>query len=259
MDFLPQQNRRVAGEVPPAITDAKDISAKDKHVIVIGGGDTGSDCIGTSFRQGAKSVTQLEIMPMPPEHENKALSLAALAAEAARLDEPGRRAPRSSTRSRRRASRAATACVEKLHLVHVDNKLQPVPGSDAELPADLVLFAMGFSGPVEDGLVKDLGLEVVARGRFKGLDADERDYKVPGQDEGVRRGRHPPRAVARRVGDPRRAPGGARDRQVPDGQDHAAALNAAEPPARLAAVLKQVGGRRERPSSQPGGDGAART
>ena len=74
MDFLPQQNRRVAGEVPPAITDAKEISAKDKHVIVIGGGDTGSDCIGTSFRQGAKSVTQLEIMPMPPEHENKAMT-----------------------------------------------------------------------------------------------------------------------------------------------------------------------------------------
>ena len=67
MDFLPQQNRRVAGETPPAITGAKAISAKDKHVIVIGGGDTGSDCIGTSFRQGAKSVTQLEIMPMPPE------------------------------------------------------------------------------------------------------------------------------------------------------------------------------------------------
>ncbi len=78
MEFLPQQNRRVSGEVPPAITDAKnggkEILAKDKHVVVIGGGDTGSDCIGTSFRQGAKSVTQLEIMPMPPEHENKAMT-----------------------------------------------------------------------------------------------------------------------------------------------------------------------------------------
>ena len=88
MTFLPQQNRRVAGE---AQGSEAEISAKDKHVIVIGGGDTGSDCIGTSFRQGAKSVTQLEIMPMPPEKENKALQLAALAAEAARLVQPGRR------------------------------------------------------------------------------------------------------------------------------------------------------------------------
>src|SRR5262245_1415196 len=71
MSFLPQQNRRVAGEPQK---DEPQLTAQDKHVIVIGGGDTGSDCIGTSFRQGAKSVTQLEIMPMPPEKENKALS-----------------------------------------------------------------------------------------------------------------------------------------------------------------------------------------
>ena len=71
MSFLPQQNRRVSGEAPGS---EPPITAKDKHVIVIGGGDTGSDCIGTSFRQGAKSVTQLEIMPQPPEKENKALS-----------------------------------------------------------------------------------------------------------------------------------------------------------------------------------------
>ncbi|MFV0295901.1 MAG: glutamate synthase subunit beta, partial [Hyphomicrobiaceae bacterium] len=72
MDFLPQQNRRIAGE--PQKPGTREISAKDKHVIVIGGGDTGSDCIGTSLRQGAKSVTQLEIMPKPPIKENKALS-----------------------------------------------------------------------------------------------------------------------------------------------------------------------------------------
>ena len=71
MTFLPQQNRRVAGEPQ---RDEPQITAEGKDVIVIGGGDTGSDCIGTSFRQGAKSVTQLEIMPMPPEKENKALS-----------------------------------------------------------------------------------------------------------------------------------------------------------------------------------------
>jgi glutamate synthase (NADPH/NADH) small chain len=181
MEFLPQQNRRVSGELP-AITDAKPISAKDKHVIVIGGGDTGSDCIGTSFRQGAKSVTQLEIMPMPPEHENKAMSwphwplklrVSSSQAEGAKVEYSVSTTGFSGSNGR----------VGKLHLVHVDNKLQPVPGSDTELAADLVLFAMGFSGPVEEGLVKELGLEVVARGRFKGVAADERDYKVQGTEK----------------------------------------------------------------------------
>jgi glutamate synthase (NADPH/NADH) small chain len=180
MDFLPQQNRRVAGETPPAITDAKEILAKDKHVIVIGGGDTGSDCIGTSFRQGAKSVTQLEIMPMPPEKENKALSwpnwplklrISSSQAEGAKVEYSV-----STTGFSGEAGK-----VKKLHYVQVDSKLQPIPGTDAALDADLVLFAMGFSGPVEDDVVKDLGLPVVPRGRFKGVDADERDYKVPGQ------------------------------------------------------------------------------
>ena len=115
--------------------------------------------------------------------------------------------------------------MKKLHYVQVDSKLQPVPGTDAELDADLVLFAMGFSGPVEDDVVKELMLPVVARGRFKGLDANERDYRIPGAAEGVRRRRHPPRAVARRLGDPRGTPGGAIDRQVPDGQERAAALS----------------------------------
>ena len=92
MDFLPQQNRRVSGEPQP--TTMPPILAKDKHVVVIGGGDTGSDCIGTSIRQGAKSVTNFEIMPKPPEKENKPLTWPRLAAEAAHLVEPrgGRRA-----------------------------------------------------------------------------------------------------------------------------------------------------------------------
>jgi len=186
MDFLPQQNRRISGEVPPAITDAKtgakDILARDKHVIVIGGGDTGSDCIGTSFRQGAKSVTQLEIMPMPPEHENKAMTwpnwplklrVSTSQAEGAKVEYSVSTTGFSGTDGK----------IETLHYVHVDKKLQPIPGTEAELPADLVLLAMGFSGPTEEGLVKELGLETVARGRFKGLNADERDYKIAGRDK----------------------------------------------------------------------------
>jgi len=177
MEFLTQQNRRVAGEAQ--LPGTKEISAKGKHVIVIGGGDTGSDCIGTSFRQGATSVTQLEIMPKPPVKENKALSW-----------------PNWPLKLRISSSQAEGADVEysvsttgfsgeggkvkKLHYVHVDTKMQPVPGSDATLDADLVLFAMGFSGPADGGVLSGLGLEAIARGRFKGLDANERDYKLPG-------------------------------------------------------------------------------
>ena len=89
MDFLPQQNRRVSGENARNVADP--ILADGKHVVVIGGGDTGSDCIGTSVRQGALSVTQLEIMPQPPVQGEQAADLAELAAEAAHLLEPGGR------------------------------------------------------------------------------------------------------------------------------------------------------------------------
>jgi len=157
----------------------KEITAKDKHVIVIGGGDTGSDCIGTSIRQGAKSVTQLEIMPMPPEKENKDLSwphwpiklrVSTSQAEGAKTEYSI-----STTGFSGRNGR-----VEKLHYTRVDAKLQPIPGTEGEMPADLVLLAMGFAGPVVNDVVKELGLEPVPRGRFKGLDADERDYRIKG-------------------------------------------------------------------------------
>ncbi len=175
MDFLPQQNRRIASEAQKPGTH--EISAKDKHVIVIGGGDTGSDCIGTSFRQGAKSVTQLEIMPQPPAKENKALSwphwpmkmrVSSSQAEGAKTEYSISTTGFSGDGGQ----------VKKLHYTRVDGKMQPVAGSEGTLDADLVLFAMGFSGPVESDVVKELALPVVARGRFKGLDADERDYKL---------------------------------------------------------------------------------
>src|SRR6185312_12940425 len=177
MDFLPQQNRRVAGETPPAITDAKDLLANDKHVIVIGGGDTGSDCIGTSFRQGAKSVTQLEIMPQPPEKENKALSWPhwPLKLRVSSSQAEGAKTEYSISTT---GFSGEGGKVKKLHYTRVDSKLQPVPGSEGALDADLVLFAMGFSGPVEGDVVKELQLPVVPRGRFKGLDATDKDYKL---------------------------------------------------------------------------------
>jgi glutamate synthase (NADPH/NADH) small chain len=176
MDFLPQQNRRVSGE---PLGPVQEITATDKHVIVIGGGDTGSDCIGTSFRQGARSVTQLEIMPRPPERENKALSwphwplklrVSSSQAEGAHVEYAISTTGFSGENGR----------VKKLHYTRVDARLQPIPGTEGTLDADLVLFAMGFAGPIESDLVEELGLSVVPRGRFKGLDANEKDYRLPG-------------------------------------------------------------------------------
>jgi glutamate synthase (NADPH/NADH) small chain len=177
MTFLPQQNRRVASEPQ---TDEPQITAEGKHVIVIGGGDTGSDCIGTSFRQGAKSVTQLEIMPMPPAKENKALSWPhwPLKLRVSSSQAEGAKVEYSISTT---GFAGSNGKVEKLLYTRVDNTLKPVPGSEGELPADLVLFAMGFSGPVETDLIQELGLSIVPRGRFKGLDADDRDYRIKGR------------------------------------------------------------------------------
>src|SRR5262249_36493947 len=157
--------------------DELQITAEDKHVIVIGGGDTGSDCIGTSFRQGAKSVTQLEIMPMPPEQEIKALSWPhwPLKLRVSSSQAEGAKVEYSISTT---GFAGANGKVEKLLYTRVDTALGPVSGSEGELPAELVLFAMGFSGPVESDLVKELDLALVPRGRFKGLDASDRDYRL---------------------------------------------------------------------------------
>jgi glutamate synthase (NADPH/NADH) small chain len=170
MDFLPQQNRRVSSE---PLGDAKDILAGGKHVIVIGGGDTGSDCIGTSIRQGAKSVTQLEILPMPPEKENKLMVWP---------DWPLKL--RTSSSQEEGAEREFSVMtqsftgegdkVKKLRCVRVDAKMQPIAGSEFDLDADLVLLAMGFVSPVHEGMVKDLGVELDQRGNVK---ANVSDYK----------------------------------------------------------------------------------
>ncbi|HVJ78263.1 MAG TPA: glutamate synthase subunit beta [Hyphomicrobium sp.] len=175
MDFLPQQNRRNAGEAQKPRT--KDISAKDKHVIVIGGGDTGSDCIGTSFRQGAKSVTQLEIMSMPPTKENKALSWPHWPLKL-RISSSQAEGAKTEYSISTTGFTGENGQVKKLHYTRVNSNLQPIKGTEGALDADLVLFAMGFSGPVETDVVKELQLPVVPRGRFKGLDATDKDYKL---------------------------------------------------------------------------------
>jgi glutamate synthase (NADPH/NADH) small chain len=170
MDFLPQQNRRVSGE---PVGDVRPILAADKKVVVIGGGDTGSDCIGTSFRQGALSVTNFEILPQPPVKENKLLTWPdwPLKLRTSSSHEEG--AHRDFAVLTQKFS-GENGRVQKLQCIRVDAKIQPVPGTEFELPADLVLLAMGFVHPVHEGMIKDLGVALDQRGNVK---ANVEDYK----------------------------------------------------------------------------------
>jgi glutamate synthase (NADPH/NADH) small chain len=171
MNFLPQQNRRVSGEPRGGV---EPILAEGKQVVVIGGGDTGSDCIGTSFRQGAVSVTQLEILPQPPESENKALTWPhwPLKLRTSSSQAEGAERDFSVATSRFLGSNGK---VEQLECVRLDGQLKPIPGSEFNIPADLVLLAMGFLHPVQDGMIKDLRVELDARGNVK---ANELDYRT---------------------------------------------------------------------------------
>src|SRR5499427_3592748 len=168
MDFLPQQNRRVSGE--PS-SGAADIFATDKHVVVIGGGDTGSDCIGTSFRQGAKSVTQLEIMPAPPERENKGLTWPNWPLKMRTSSSQAEGAAREYAVLTQKFS-GHDGKVKKLHCVKVDDRFKPLPGTEFDLDAELVLLAIGFVHPVHEGLLKTLGVELDPRGNVRANTAD---------------------------------------------------------------------------------------
>jgi glutamate synthase (NADPH/NADH) small chain len=170
MDFLPQQNRRVSKESP---LDNKPILAGGKHVIVIGGGDTGSDCIGTSHRQGALSVTQLEIMPRPPEKENKPLVWPDWPLKFRTSSSQQEGAERDFSVVTKSFS-GENGEVKKLHCVRVDGKMQPVAGTEFELKADLVLLAMGFLGPVPEGMLASLGVKLDGRGN---VEANVVNYK----------------------------------------------------------------------------------
>ncbi len=171
MDFLSQQNKRVTGE---NLDNVKPILAEGKHVVVIGGGDTGSDCIGTSNRQGALSVTQIEIMPAPPEKENKPLvwPLWPMKMRTSSSQEEGVTRDFAVATIRFEGENGA---VKKLICARADDKFQPIPGTEFELKADLVTLAMGFLGPVQEGMVKDLGIELDKRGN---VFADTFQYKT---------------------------------------------------------------------------------
>jgi len=179
MDFLPQQTRLVLGD---KISKSNRISATDKHVVVVGGGDTGSDCIGTSIRQGAISVTQLEILAKPPEKENKDMTWP---------NWPNKlRTSSSQEEGCQRDWSVSTQSIEgengqvtKMNLVRVDWKkdknerwqMSEIPGSEFELKADLVLLAMGFVHPVHKGMLEELGLTLDGRGNVQ---ADIHNYQT---------------------------------------------------------------------------------
>ena len=181
MDYLTQQNKRVAGDDEDRAAPRGTISAKDKHVIVIGGGDTGSDCIGTANRHGAASITQLEILPQPPEHENKALTWPdwPLKMRTSSSQEEG--CDRDWAVLTKRAI-GANGRIEALECVRVDwakdasgrFQMKEVPGSQFNLKADLVLLAMGFLGPRKRGLLEDAGVELDPRSNVKANTVDYR-------------------------------------------------------------------------------------
>ncbi len=182
MEFLTQQNKRNAGDDEVRAAPRGTLSAKGKHVIVIGGGDTGSDCVGTSNRQGAASVTQLEIMPQPPERENKALTWPdwplKLRTSSSHLEGVNRD---WAVLTKRVTSRdGIVAGLECARVEWRDGRMAEIPGGGFTLPADLILLAMGFTGPRRRGLLDRAGVSLDARGNVA---ADTRRYAT--SEDGV--------------------------------------------------------------------------
>ncbi len=175
MEFLPQQNKVVAGDQV-----AGQILAGGKHVVVIGGGDTGSDCVGTSNRQGAASVTQFELLPQPPEHEYKPLIWPYWPTKlrTSSSHEEGCMRDWSIATKRFEGENGKVKKLIGVRLEWKDGKMAEVAGSEFELKADLVLLAMGFLGPVQHGLVEELALEQDARGNVKAATEGEGCYQT---------------------------------------------------------------------------------
>ena len=169
MDFLPLQNKVVSGEIK--IKQAN-INAKDKRVVVIGGGDTGSDCIGTSFRQGAKSVTQLEIMPMPPQKENKGLTWP-LWPHKLRVSSSQEEGAKRDWSVMTESFDVSNGEVKGLNCVRIDSNFKPIKNTGFTIKADLVFLAMGFIHPKHDGIISSLRLKKDSRGNVL---ADEKNY-----------------------------------------------------------------------------------
>ena len=171
MDFLPQQNRKVAG----IWSEDRQITADGKRVVIIGGGDTGADCLGTVHRQGAISVTQFEILPKPPSDRDETMPwplYPMVLRTSSAHEEGGEREWSVSTT----AFSGEDGMVKKLHGMRVGwsdpdehgrRKMEEIPGSEFEIDADLVLLAMGFVHPPKEGIIEQLGVELDVRGNVK--------------------------------------------------------------------------------------------
>ena len=161
MEFLPQQNKRVAGDEVP-----NQILATGKSVIIIGGGDTGADCLGTCHRHRARDIHQFEIMPMPPQERAPSTPWPMwplqLRTESAH-EEGGRRHWAVATT---KFTGDENGRVKQLHAIRVGPapKFEPMPGTEFAMDADLVLLALGFTGPVKEGIIEQLGVNLDARG-----------------------------------------------------------------------------------------------
>ncbi len=171
MDFLPLQNRRVAGD-----QSVPELWAKGKHVVVIGGGDTGSDCVGTSNRHGAASVTQFEVMPKPadPEH-NPVWPYWPLRLRTSSSHEEGAARDWSVSTKRFVGKNGQVTGLVAARVEWKDGKMQEIPGSESEMPADLVLLAMGFTNPVA-GVLDAFGVTKDGRGNALAATEGQRSY-----------------------------------------------------------------------------------
>ncbi|MEO0462748.1 MAG: glutamate synthase subunit beta [Pseudomonadota bacterium] len=186
MEFLTQQNKRNAGDVEERAAPRGTLKATGKHVVVIGGGDTGSDCVGTSNRQGAASVTQLEIMPKPPEKEDKALTwpdwpvkLRTSSSHEEGVDRDWAVLTKRVVGDGETVTGLVCARVEWVADESGKREMREIVGSEFTIPADLILLAMGFVGPRKKGLLEQAGVELTGRGS---VSADTEGYatSVPG-------------------------------------------------------------------------------
>jgi glutamate synthase (NADPH/NADH) small chain len=177
MDFLVQQNKRVAGDDEARAAPKGTLTAKGKHVIVIGGGDTGSDCVGTSNRQGAASVTQLEVMPVPPEKEDKALTWPdwPLKLRTSSSHEEGVDRDFAVLTKRAVGANGRIEALECVRVTWAGGAIKEVPDSTFRLKADLVLLAMGFLGPRAAGMIEEAGVALDPRSNIA---ANVRDYRT---------------------------------------------------------------------------------
>jgi glutamate synthase (NADPH) small chain len=181
MEFLTQQNKRVAGDDELRAAPRGSLLATGKHVVVIGGGDTGSDCVGTSNRQGAASVTQLEIMPKPPEKEDKALTWPdwPMKLRTSSSHQEGVERDWAVLTKRVIGDGEKITGLECVRVEWVGGQMREIAGTTFVIPADLILLAMGFTGPKKAGLLEQVGVELTGRGNV-GADTETYATNIPG-------------------------------------------------------------------------------